>query len=437
MWENLTRGSSVRTNQAVRSTPNLVDKPERIGPALAQVVRQDDSGRDAIVGQAWLAAPNRLVTCGHVIEPYLQNLGGTFVYFPATGRRYPVLQARLHPSFVRQPDGLVKFDVAVLTVQLAAPDSQAQPLPFSYETSLRTNQPLWTIRFPAHLGHLSAAVQPLSQDGRFLGLLRKHDSFHLLHDVQLSPGDSGAPLTDGRNVVAIHCGDTATLPGLNLPTTSIRLALWVDALRELDLAETRKSYISRTSRLVSAAIAFFVMAAIGFGAGTALLSKPQSKPTPLKQPAMMPLLIKFNKAFNHYSVKEAIELTLDPTSPIYPFVFVVSEEGFVAQIYPPIGVLEKIDTSVTIDQAKQVGTARPMQLEASASPMKLYVLSVKADGGDGTDFAKGLIKAGEFHPSNTGVLMIKDDALLARIKEFEKAHPDLVALTKFDMPAAK
>src|SRR5437660_1430389 len=82
------------------------------------------------------------------------------------------------------------------------------------------------------LGQLSAALQPLTQDGRFLGLLRKHDSFHLLHDVPLAPGDSGAPLCFGNRVVAIHCGDTATLPGLNLPTTSIRLALWVDSLRE-------------------------------------------------------------------------------------------------------------------------------------------------------------------------------------------------------------
>jgi hypothetical protein len=38
-----------------------------------------------------------------------------------------------------------------------------------------------------------------------------------------------------RRVVGIHCGDTASLPGLNLPTTSIRLALWVDALTDLGL----------------------------------------------------------------------------------------------------------------------------------------------------------------------------------------------------------
>lgn len=425
-------------NQAVRSTPLVVDKPEKIGPALALVVVQDDQGRDQILGQAWLAAPNRLVTCGHVVDAYIQNPRALSLQFPASGKSYPVESIRLHPSFVRQPDGLVKFDVALLCVQLAPPDSLAPPLPFSYENTLTTNQTLWTIRYPAHLGQLSAAMQPLSQNGKFLGLLRKHDSFHLLHDVALAPGDSGAAICDARGVVALHCGDTATIPGLNLPTTSIRLALWVDALRELDLSETRKTYLNRTSRVVSAVLTFFLMFAIAFGAGSALLTKPTPAPKPFIQPDMLPLLIKFNKAPNAYRKGEAVEITLDAVTPIFPFVFVADKTGLLAKIYPGGPKPQKLDGSTTIDQSHHsMDVDRPVQLEASGEPVKLYVLAVKADDADASLWAAEFIKPNEIYDKATGSLIVSEKDLLTRINDFEKRHPALVSLTKIDMPAAK
>ncbi len=430
-------GFKVRTNQAMRSAQNFVDKPEKIGPALAQVVHTDDYGQEVILGQAWLAASNRLVTCGHVVEQFAHNTHGLFVFFPATGNRYSVLQVKLHPSFVRQPDGLVKFDVALLNVQLAVPDSQALPLPFAYENSLQTNQTLWTIRYPVHLGQLSAAVQPLSQDGRFLGLLRKHDSFHLLHDVPLAPGDSGAPICDGQSVVAVHCGDTATLPGLNLATTSIRLALWVDALRELNLTETRKTTINPASRLIWAVLSFIVMLGGAYGVGTVLFSKPQIKPAALEQPTMLPLTIKFNKPPDKYTKGEAIEITLSPQTPSYPFLFLTSQSGLVAEVFPESGKIQKLTHSTTIDQGSEAGTNRPEQLLASAIPVKLYVINVKADDADSTNWATGLIKPGETDPKNKMRVTITERELLSRIATFEKDHPELITVTKIDMPAAK
>jgi len=427
----------VRTNQAMRSAANFVDKPERIGPALAQVVHTDDYGHEVILGQAWLAAPNRLVTCGHVVEQFAHNTQGLFVFFPATGNRYAVLQAQLHPSFVRQPDGLVKFDVAVLNVQLAAPDSLAIPLPFTYENSLQTNQALWTIRYPVHLGQLSAAVQPLSQDGRFLGLLRKHDSFHLLHDVPLAPGDSGAPICDGQSVVAVHCGDTATLPGLNLATTSIRLALWIDALRELNLIETRKTSLKRASRLIWAVVSFITLFAITIGSGTLLFSKPQVRPAALDELSMLPFTIKFNKAPDQYAVGEAIEIVLSPKTPSYPFLFLVNKSAIVAEIFPAAGKIQKLTKSTTIDQGHEAGSDRPEQLEADAEPMKLYVVNVKADNPDSSNWARALVKPSELDPRNKIIMTFTEQELLNRIAKFEKEHPDLITLTKIDLPAAK
>lgn len=420
----------MRTNQAARSTPNLVDKPERVGPALAQVLRLDESGREHILGQAWLAAPNRMVTCGHVVEPFLQQPQSISVLFPTTGRRYPVLEVRLHPSFVRQPDGLVKFDVALLSVQLGPPDSNAQPLPFSYEQGLRINQRVWTIRFPAHLGQFSAAVQPLSQDGQYLGLLRKHDSFHLLHDLPLAPGDSGAPICDARGIVAIHCGDTATIPGLNLPTTSIRLALWVDALRELGLAETRKTYINRASRLATVAAAFFVMFGIAFGAGHMLLRKPPQQPATISEPAMTPLGIAFNKPPDKYGKDQPIQITLEPTVPVYPFLL-VAKDGALVPLFPAKGEATKMTETTLIDQNS---TFEPLTAP-KAEAVKLYVLAAKADDPASEQFAK------DFHPlqglNGPNPALMKEEAFLNLVKDFEKDHPDLVTLTEFNIPPGK
>jgi hypothetical protein len=418
----------VRTNQAARSGPNLVDKPETIGPALAQVLRIDENGRDQILGQAWLAAPNRLVTCGHVIEPFFQNQQGMTVLFPASGKRYPIAEIRMHPSFVRQPDGLVRFDVALLTVQLAPPDSLAEPLPFSYEQGeLHTNQRLWTIRFPAHLGQFSAAVQPLSQDGRFLGLLRKHDSFHLLHDLPLAPGDSGAPICDARGIVAIHCGDTATIPGLNLATTSIRLALWIEALRELGVAETRKTYLTGSSRM-TALVAFLLMFGIAFGAGYAAFRKPAPQPVPIAQPEMTPLRISFNKAPDQYKKGQPIQITLEPTTPCYPFIM-MGQEGLLMTLYPSDGIAKKLTDSKLIDQDS---TAEPLTAPNTAA-MKLYILAAKAGNADGEQFARNF-SLEKMYGKNPKLV---EQKMLDTVNEFDKDHPGLVTLTEFNIPPGK
>jgi len=216
---------------------NYFEAPQIFAAALAHVLKID-GGEEKILGQCWLAGSGHLITCGHVVEPYLSQPDGLTVRFPDSGNRYSINSIKLHPSFVRQADQLVKFDAALLHVNLISPEREAVPMPIAYGRPLRSNEPIWTVRFPVHLGTLSAAPSPLAQEGSLLGPLRKFDDFHLLHDLALAPGDSGAPILEGNIVVAMHCGDTASLPGLNLPTTSIRLALWIDALRELGVAET-------------------------------------------------------------------------------------------------------------------------------------------------------------------------------------------------------
>jgi Trypsin-like peptidase domain len=249
---------------------NYFETPEIFAAALAHVMKIEGS-EEKILGQCWLAGPGHLITCGHVVEPYLSHPEGLTVRFPDSGNRYSINSIKLHPSFVRQADQLVKFDAAILHANLLSPERDAAPMPIAYGRPLRSNEPIWTVRFPVHLGTLSAAPSPLAQEGSLLGPLRKFDDFHLLHDLALAPGDSGAPILEGNIVVGMHCGDTASLPGLNLPTTSIRLALWVDALRELGIAETASfpQAVPAGGHAFMGVACFLVALCIAFAATTA------------------------------------------------------------------------------------------------------------------------------------------------------------------------
>jgi hypothetical protein len=236
-------------NKLITTLTGIPQDLDAFGRPLANVTCLEDE-RETVLGQAWLAGKHRLITCGHVVEGYLQSPQQLVVKFPASGNRYVVSGIKLHPSYLKQKDQLVKFDAAVLKVELRSPEKEVTPLPVRFERALAVNQSVYSVRYPAHLGMITAAPSPLAQAGRILGNLRKHDSFHLLHDLALSQGDSGSPIFVGRSVVAMHCGDTASLPGLNLPTTSIRLALWVDALRELEIEDLSKSG-DRQTRTIS------------------------------------------------------------------------------------------------------------------------------------------------------------------------------------------
>jgi hypothetical protein len=215
----------------------ITDSPEVYAGSLAHILHRE-GGKVTVVGQAWLAGANKLITCGHVVEPFLNDTNSLLVKFPASGSEYSIDSISLHPDFGRQDDQLLKFDAAVISVRLRGPELASTALPICFGQDLKNQDNLWTVRYPAHLGALTSAPDPLQQTGHYLGRLRKQDNFHLLHDLALSPGDSGAALFSNQGVVAIHCGDTASLPGLNLPTTSIRLALLVDAFGEIGIHST-------------------------------------------------------------------------------------------------------------------------------------------------------------------------------------------------------
>lgn len=411
----------------------ITQHPDACGPALAQVV-QVDGGTEVLLGQAWLAAPNRMVTCGHVVERFVPNPQMLFVIFPASGNRYQVRNVRLHPSFVRQPDGLVKFDVAVLEVILLDPESRVQPLPFSFETDLKTNQTLGTIRYPVHLGQLSAALQPLTQEGRYLGLLRKHDNFHMLHDLPLSPGDSGSPLCSGNRVVAIHCGDTASLPGLNLPTTSIRLALWVDALRELGLRETR-GYFSTGSPVVTGIVAAVIAMIIGAIGVCAALVLPAAQKWTVAEPGVNQVQLSFNKPQHGYKEDEPIVFTLMPDANAYVYVMNVDKDNNVDVLFPPYTVSPRIDKgeSRKIDKYALGG----LNLLATASSKDDWHLIVfPADDPKAKDWNESLLSINDYETQeHMSRLKLKWPEMLERLKKIEQEAPNHVIHQITECPA--
>jgi hypothetical protein len=425
---------------AVSNTPRstnleITEHPEACGPALAQVVQVDGAG-DILLGQAWLAAPHRMVTCGHVVDRFVANPQQVAVIFPASGNRYPVRQVRMHPSFVRQPDGLVKFDVAVLEMNLQDPESRVQPLPFSFESALKSNQSLGTIRYPVHLGQLSAALQPLTQEGRYLGLLRKHDNFHMLHDLPLSPGDSGSPLCSGNRVVAIHCGDTASLPGLNLPTTSIRLALWVDALRELGLRETR-GYFAAGSPVLAGFLGGAVAFVLALVATSWFLVSPAQQKWDIKQPNVAPLQLTLNEPLHGYKFNDPINFTLLPAGSSYVWLLNVDKDQNVDVLFPPYGLPAHIEKG----ESRRIDN-NVLGLESfNANPIKdqWHIIVISADHPDSSRLADKFITQKDWLESSEARtrLKVKAPQVLERLKSVQREAPEHVIHQLMESPTSK
>jgi hypothetical protein len=409
-----------------RLITTVPDNPDLYGPSLAQIIKLEP-GKEILIGQAWLVDANILATCGHVVENYADSPNAIVVKFPASGNRYAVQAIQLHPSFVRQPDGLVKFDIAVLKVLLSQPDASAQPLPITYDQALKSGQEMATVRYPVHLGVLTAAPQPLPQLGKFLGYLRKHDNFHMLHDLPLAPGDSGSPLFAGPKVVAIHCGDTATLPGLNLPTTSIRLALWIDALRELGVRETVPAADIKRQHLLASVFVCLVAMFFGLILGCFQHLPAFQKQWRVVQPTIQPIDVSFNKPLRQFHYGDDSQVVMMPRSDCYLYLFDVDKNDKVVVMYPPYG----FTAFVRAGQPRTVDRIFGNQsLKVNNEKDKLHVVGLGADFPlvRGSDWAKD-------DPIKSP-LTIDANELLERIDDFVKADPNKVVHLVMDAPTA-
>jgi len=307
--------------------------PDIFGGALAHIVLPKGD-RDEVLGQAWIAAPNTLITCGHVVDQFVRSPGSLTVKFPASGNRYVIREIKLHPSFQRHDDpakkiDVVKFDVAALTVDLIEPESSARSLPILYEKEIDQQQTLSAIRYPSHLGVYTTSLSPLAQIGNFLGPMSRHDRFHLLHDLALAPGDSGTALFDGESVVAIHCGDTATIPGLNLSTTSIRMGLSVDSLMALGVSESSNSEAPSLLNLIPAIMAFLICGIITM----AIFAYQYEGKWSFSSQQNFMLTVSFDKPPKEYKFGTPLKMTITPKSECYIYVYYI-DDTMALQVFP-------------------------------------------------------------------------------------------------------
>jgi hypothetical protein len=370
------------------SQPLIPLNTEAYGDALAHVIRvvsSEDGNQEQVLGQAWLCGFHKLITCGHVVDAYLSELETLVVRFPQSGNRYPITEIKLHPNFTRDPqlNQLVKFDVALLVVDLGYPESEARPLPIAYDRNLPTQLALTAVRFPTHLGQFSSALNPLAQMGRLLGRLRKEDNYHLLHDLALSPGDSGSAIFDDYTVVALHCGDTASLPGLNLPTTSIRLALWIDALKELGIEPNaiveEPTNTPSPAPLIVAFIAMFVLSLAGVGWFFASKDIDSHK---VEKAQVEPLNLQFNQPKNGYKYGEEAKILLTSRSSCNVYIFgevpadqiKKTDDVKIYRIYPPEDFKEQ--SLLSPGQIRTIDSVGPYPILVSERPDKLHIFAL-------------------------------------------------------------
>lgn len=353
----------------------LPDNPERFGASLAHIITVENN-QDVVLGQAWLAGPGMLITCAHVIERFVNTPGALIAKFPASGNGYTIRELKVHPKFSRAADQLVRYDAALLFVELRYPEREANPLPVQFNKTVAVNQELSAVRYPVHLGQFTSSPNPLAQIGRMLGPLRKNDGFHILHDLALAPGDSGSPMFDGQTVVALHCGDTATLPGLNLPTTSIRLALSVDALKELGIEENLvQAERSAFWNVARALIGFIVMFFASFTVVSALTSGQHVQNWTIEKPTLLPVQVVLEKPFQSYRFGDPLTMTFRVEEPCFVYAVIAGADDLPILVLPSFGEREMLTPDAPHTVSTVAGSRDPMKV--GPKPLKMHVFATK------------------------------------------------------------
>jgi Trypsin-like peptidase domain len=383
--------TTVTSNQTKTGSHSL--NPEDYGDGLAHIILVNQGagktradGDIQVLGQAWLAGRGKLITCGHVVAPYVSDYSRLELRFPQSGNRYTINEIRLHPSYNTdaQANQLIKFDAALILVNLSGPEADARPLPIAFGRNLPSQLPLTAVRYPTHLGQFGAALNPLAQMGHLLGPLRKDDSYHLLHDLALAPGDSGSAIFDAYTVVALHCGDTATLPGLNLPTTSIRLCLWIDALKDLGIEPNAvvEEVVDQPSPL-PATLAFILAFVLAFSGLAYFLANPIVEAHPIDKPVLQPVVVQFNKPKNGYQFKEPAKISLIPGSDCHLYMFeelppgtiMMKQEIKFLRAYPPENLTDMATTKANTPRYVETIGPFPIKVDANSNKLHIFVLN--------------------------------------------------------------
>ncbi len=399
----------------------LPDNPERFGPSLAHIITVENN-QDVVLGQAWLAGPGILITCAHVIERFANTPGALVAKFPASGNGYTIRDLKVHPKFSRSTDSLVRYDAALLYVELRYPEREANPLPIQFNKTVAVHQELSAVRYPVHLGQFTSTPNPLAQIGAHAWTAPKKRIASTSFTIWRWRRRFWFTDIDGQTVVALHCGDTATLPGLNLPTTSIRLALWIDALKELGIEENlvtaeRSAFWNVARALIAFIIAFFV----SFIGLSSLTSAQHLQTWKIDKPTLMPVQVVLEKPFQSYRFGDPLTMTFRVEEPCFVYALLAGADDMPTLVLPSFGEREQLTPDAPHTVSTVAGSRDPMKI--GPKPVKLHVYALKS-----SEFP--------FYQSDKAN-KITASALTRRIMKLAKDDPTAAWHLVMDIPSAE
>ena len=240
--------------------------------------------------------------------------------------------------------------------------------------------------------------------------------------------------------MALHCGDTASLPGLNLPITSIRLALWVDALRELGIEGTmatnqyRQAANSNQSGLIAA---FWLVFLVTIGTVTFFKATPSLANRGNEVAKIKPLTVALNKPIDQFEYYQTAIFNISPQSKCFVYLYGENGPNNYLRIFPNLKKsTEEVDPalySLSPGQTRTIDMVGDSQIRVDCSPLKLHLITLNNDQSPlsiGPSYEQSVVNGA------TIVNFIDTTREINQARELQKKHPEQVQEFVFDGPVA-
>jgi hypothetical protein len=147
----------------------------------------------------------------------------------------------------------------------------------------------------------------------------------------------------------------------------------------------------------------------------------------VRQPAILPIDVTFNKPLKSFEYGDQTEIVMLPRSDCYLYLFDVDEKNRVIMLYPPYGY----SAFVRAGQSRTVDRFGRLILKVNRDKDKLHVVGLISD--------YPLVRRLDWSRSDPAgkPLTIDGDELAERIKAFAKVDPNKLVHLVMDAPSAQ
>jgi hypothetical protein len=224
-----------------------------------------------------------------------------------------------------------------------------------------------------------------------------------------------------------------------LPTTSIRLALWIDALKELGIEPNaiveEPTNTPSPAPLIVAFIAMFVLSLAGVGWFFASKDIDSHK---VEKAQVEPINLQFNRPRNGYKYGEEAKILLTSRSSCNVYIFgevptdqlKKPDDIRIYRIYPPEDFKEQ--SLLTLGQIRTIDSVGPYPILVSERPDKLHIFALNLS-------VPKLELAGAYEINRDDPKkskMLDDSATLKEAQALEEKYPEGVMHVVMDGPVA-